>query len=105
VLLFEESSSTTFEFKPNAFVDITDYMEFKVECIKSHNTQSRKLYMQENIARSLGQSRYVLSKIGRRPDGMAEAFIIFRFQIVSTKTNKIDSQQLTDVSSIRGKST
>jgi LmbE family N-acetylglucosaminyl deacetylase len=104
VLLFEESSSTTSEFRPNAFVDITDYMEFKVECIKSHNTQSKKLYMQENIARSLCQSRYVLSKIGKRPGGMAEAFTIWRFQITYTKTNKTDPNHLSSLSPVGDRS-
>lgn len=102
VLHFEVSSSTTSEFKPNAFVDITEFIQYKIECMRIHNTQSKKLYMQENIARSLAQSRYVLSKIGKKPNGMAEAFAISRLSIASTKMRGIFAGQTPDLQSIRG---
>lgn len=101
VLHYEESSSTTCEFRPNAFVDITDYIQYKIECIRSHATQSKKLYMKENITRSLAQSRYVINKIGKKPDGMAEGFAISRFDIATTKMHRITSRQMPNVRQLK----
>ena len=81
ILFYEETASTTFDFKPNAFVDITNYMESKIKSAQAHKTQSDKIYMQPNFLRSLANTRYVLSKIGLNPNGMAEAFILHKFII------------------------
>jgi LmbE family N-acetylglucosaminyl deacetylase len=81
VLFYEVVSSTTTEFRANAYVDITDYIDKKIECLAHHTTQSSKLYMQAHIIRSLAHTRYLIGKIGPRLDGMAEAFTIKRMFI------------------------
>jgi len=81
---YEESSSTTPEFRPNAYTDITDYIDSKIKCIEVHATQGSKLYMQSTITKALAHMRYVISKMGKRPNGMAEAFAINRFIISQT---------------------
>lgn len=78
LLFYEELASTTPQFIPNAYVDITDYIDSKIRCIETHATQSRKLYMQTSIVVSLARVRYVLSKMGTKPSGMAEAFGIYK---------------------------
>jgi LmbE family N-acetylglucosaminyl deacetylase len=87
ILFYEEASSTSPDFRPNAYVDITDYMHLKLQSLKSHSTQAEKLYIQENITRALAHTRYILGKIGTRRDGMAEAFSIFRFLVTETDVN------------------
>ena len=82
VLFYEVISSTSPEFRANAYVDITDYIDKKIECLAHHNTQSTKLYMQAHIIRSLAHTRYLMSKIGTRQDGMAEAFAIGRMVVI-----------------------
>jgi LmbE family N-acetylglucosaminyl deacetylase len=84
LLFYEIISSTSPEFRANAYVDMTDYMDKRIECLAHHSTQSRKLYMQSNMIRSLAHTRYVLGKIGTRADGMAEAFSIGRMVISSS---------------------
>jgi len=79
VLSCEIISSTTTDFKPNAFVDITDYMNLKVKSLKVHETQSDRFYIQPNVMRSLANVRYVWGKVGKNPKGFAEAFVIRKF--------------------------
>jgi len=79
ILSCEFISSTTADFNPNAFVDITDYMDRKIKSIKVHQTQSNRFYIQPNVIRSLGNVRYVWGKVGKNPMGYAEAFVIGRF--------------------------
>jgi LmbE family N-acetylglucosaminyl deacetylase len=81
LLFYETISSTSPEFRANAYVDITDYIDKRIESLAHHYTQSSKLYMQANMVRSLAHTRYLLSKIGTRHDGMAEAFTIGRMVI------------------------
>src|SRR5918999_3395628 len=50
---------------------------------EAHTTQSRKLYMQTSLVTSLAGVRYVLSKMGTKPSGMAEAFAIHKSFFVS----------------------
>ena len=85
-LFYEIISSTTPEFRANAYVDITDYVDKKIECLAYHNTQSSKLYMQSRMIRSLAHTRYLLGKIGTKNDGMAEAFTIGRM-VISSRPN------------------
>ena len=85
VLFYEVISSTSPEFRANAYVDITDYIDKKIQCLGHHNTQASKLYMQAHIIRSLAHTRYLMSKIGTRQEGMAEAFAIGRM-IISNRT-------------------
>jgi LmbE family N-acetylglucosaminyl deacetylase len=91
VLFYEVISSTSPEFRANAYVDVTDYIDKKVECLAYHNTQSSKLYMQAHIIRSLAHTRYLMSKIGTRQEGMAEAFAIGRMVISPNVTIKQDT--------------
>jgi hypothetical protein len=86
VLFYEVISSTSPEFRANAYVDISDYIDKKIECLAHHNTQSSKLYMQAHIIRSLAHTRYLMGKIGTRHDGMAEAFAIRRMVIIPNGT-------------------
>jgi LmbE family N-acetylglucosaminyl deacetylase len=79
VLSCEIISSTTTDFRPNAFVDITDYIELKIKSVKMHETQSNRFYIQPNVMRSLANVRYVWSKVGKNPEGYAEAFVIGKF--------------------------
>ena len=79
LLFYEETASTTFDFKPNAFIDITNYMDSKIKSAQAHKTQSEKIYMHPKFLRSLANTRYVISKIGLNPNGMAEAFILYKF--------------------------
>jgi LmbE family N-acetylglucosaminyl deacetylase len=82
VLFYEVISSTTPEFRANAYVDITDYLDRKIECLAHHSTQSRKLYTQALIIRSLAHTRYIMSKIGTKQEGMAEAFAIRKMIVI-----------------------
>lgn len=79
VLSCEIISSTTTDFKPNAFVDITNYIDLKVDSLKAHQTQSSRFYIQPNVMRSLANVRYVWGKVGTNPKGFAEAFVIQKF--------------------------
>ncbi len=81
VLFYEIISSTSPEFRANAYVDITDYIDKKIESIARHNTQSSKLYMQARMIRSLAHTRYILGRIGTKQEGMAEAFAISQMVI------------------------
>jgi LmbE family N-acetylglucosaminyl deacetylase len=81
VLFYEDISSTTSDFRPNAYVDITKHIDLKLKSIDMHRTQSNRLYLQSNIMKSLAYTRYSMGKIGSNPNGMAEAFTIHRFII------------------------
>ena len=79
ILFYETISSTMPEFKPNAFVDITKYVNFKIRSINAHKTQSNRFYLQPNVIRSLANTRYVWGKVGNDSAGFAEAFRIHKF--------------------------
>jgi LmbE family N-acetylglucosaminyl deacetylase len=91
LLFYEVISSTSPEFRANAYVDVTDYIDKKIECLAFHNTQSTKLYMQAHIIRSLAHTRYLMSKLGTRQEGMAEAFAIGRMVISPNVTINQDA--------------
>lgn len=78
VLFYEVISSTTLDFKPNAFVDITDFIDTKIRSIEAHKSQADKLYMQPGVVRSLANIRYAREKVGSNPNGYAEGFTIGR---------------------------
>ncbi|MDQ4101563.1 MAG: PIG-L family deacetylase [Thermoproteota archaeon] len=82
LLFYEVISSTSPDFRANAYVDITDYIDKKIQCLAYHNTQSTKLYMQAHMVKSLAHTRYLLGKIGTRQEGMAEAFAIGKMRIM-----------------------
>lgn len=76
VIYYEVLSSTTADFIPNAYVDITEHIDLKIESLNAHKSQMVKQYNFANAIRSLAHTRYLLSKIGSKPFGMAEAFTI-----------------------------
>jgi LmbE family N-acetylglucosaminyl deacetylase len=79
ILFYEVIPSTNPCFIPNAYVDITQYIDLKLKSLAAHNTQGKKWYMQPNALTSLAYARYMLGKVGARHDGMAEAFAIKKF--------------------------
>lgn len=76
ILFYEIISSTTPYFIPNAYVDITGYIDLKIKSVGEHRSQSQRQYIQPNVIRSLANTRYVWGKVGPDPNGMAEAFTI-----------------------------
>lgn len=98
LLYYEVASSTSPDFRPNAYSDVTDYIQHKIRCLAAHRTQSSKLYMQESIIKSLAHSRYVLSKIGTKPNGLAEAFYVGRLILSETISSEVTRLHLTDKS-------
>jgi LmbE family N-acetylglucosaminyl deacetylase len=76
---FEVVSSSTPDFRPNTFVDITDFIDLKVKSIQAHLTQADKIYIRSEVIKSLAHTRYIMSKMGPKSNGLAEAFIVGRF--------------------------
>jgi LmbE family N-acetylglucosaminyl deacetylase len=76
---YEVVSSSTSDFRPNAFVDITDFIYLKVKSIQAHLTQADKIYIRSEVIKSLAHARYIMSKMGPKYNGLAEAFIVGRF--------------------------
>jgi LmbE family N-acetylglucosaminyl deacetylase len=52
-----ETPSTSRNFAPNYFVDITDYIELKLKAVKIHNSQGGKGYMADRAVKGLAQYR------------------------------------------------
>jgi len=52
-----ETPSTSRNFAPNYFVDITDFIEIKIQAVKIHNSQGGKGYMADRAVRGLAQYR------------------------------------------------
>jgi LmbE family N-acetylglucosaminyl deacetylase len=87
ILLYETISSTSFDFKPNAFVEITNYIDDKIKSIQAHKSQYKdRFYLQANVLRSLANVRYVWGKVGPNPNGMAEGFVIQKFSLGRIET-------------------
>jgi LmbE family N-acetylglucosaminyl deacetylase len=82
VVYYEVLSSTTPDFKPNAYVDITDHIGLKLRSLCAHKSQVARVHNLEHAVKSLAYTRYSLSKIGARPYGMAEAFMIYRLLVL-----------------------
>jgi LmbE family N-acetylglucosaminyl deacetylase len=79
VLFFEILSSTSTEFRPNAFVDVTGFIEKKIKSLQAHKSQATtRFYLQPNVIRSLANTRYVWGKVGSDSGGFAEAFMVSR---------------------------
>lgn len=79
VLFFETISSTTPEFLPNVYTDITKTMKQKIKSLQAHKSQSHRFYIKPNVIKSLANTRYVWGKVGSNSNGYAEAFRIHRF--------------------------
>ena len=52
--------STTPEFKPNVFSDITNHFPSKLQLLKKHQSQSEKSYMNIDFLKLFNQSSYAL---------------------------------------------
>lgn len=52
-----QSPSTTVNFMPNYYVDITPYMARKMQAVKIHSTQGGKVYMAERAVQGLAEYR------------------------------------------------
>ncbi len=70
-----QSPSTTMDFKPSIYFDVSKYIEKKIEAVKIHSTQWWKVYMAERAVKGLAQ--YRAFDIFRN-DKYMEAFEIFR---------------------------
>lgn len=70
-----QSPSTTIDFKPNVYIDISDYIETKLKAVKIHTSQSWKIYMADRAVKWLAEYRAfdVLKN-----DKYFEAFELFR---------------------------
>ncbi|MEM2258859.1 MAG: PIG-L deacetylase family protein [Candidatus Thermoplasmatota archaeon] len=73
-VLFYESPSTRASFSPNYFVDISEYVQKKVEALKRHRTQKEKSYMKEDVIISKARFRGFQAKVK-----YAEGFMIYRW--------------------------
>lgn len=72
-ILCFESPSTTRDFNPGVFVDITDYLDIKVEAIRCHRDQRGKPYMGAGTVRGTAAFRGSQSRTG-----FAEGFEVMR---------------------------
>ena len=79
ILFYETISSTTPEFLPNAYMDITKTINLKIRSLQSHKSQAQRFYIKPNIVKSLANMRYVWGKVGPNSNGYAEAFYIYKF--------------------------
>lgn len=70
-----QAPSTTLNFKPNVYFDITKYIDKKIEAVRIHSTQWGKVYMAERAVQWLAE--YRAFDIFRN-DKYMEAFELFR---------------------------
>ncbi|MBW7954468.1 PIG-L family deacetylase [Candidatus Gracilibacteria bacterium] len=70
-----QSPSTNTDFKPNYYVDITDFIETKLKAVKIHSSQGGKVYMADRAVKGLAE--YRAFDIFRN-DKFFEAFELFR---------------------------
>jgi LmbE family N-acetylglucosaminyl deacetylase len=56
-LLCYENASTPPDFKPNMFVDVTTYVDCKIDAIRCHETQRNKPYIGADLVRSMARVR------------------------------------------------
>lgn len=70
-----QSPSTTIDFRPNYYVDITKYIDNKIEAVKIHTSQIWKIYMADRAVKWLAEYRAfdVLKN-----DKFFEAFELFK---------------------------
>jgi LmbE family N-acetylglucosaminyl deacetylase len=80
IFFYEVISSTNFDFKPNAFVDVTQFINLKIKSIKAHKSQNLRFYLKPNVIKSLANTRYVYGKVGKNSKGYAEAFFINKYE-------------------------
>jgi LmbE family N-acetylglucosaminyl deacetylase len=75
-IFFYETPSTTIEFKPALYIDITDVFENKLEYIRKYDSQKNKEYMEEQAI--IGLAKYRGYNIGVK---YAEAFEVERLRL------------------------
>lgn len=56
-ILFYETPSTTIEFRPTAFSDISDTFEHKMKCVEHYISQNSKEYMEKEAIKGLAKNR------------------------------------------------
>jgi LmbE family N-acetylglucosaminyl deacetylase len=81
ILFYETISSTTTEFRPDAYVDITKTISQKIKSLEAHRSQSHRTYIKPNVIRSLANTRYIWGKVGSNSSGYAEGFMIHKLII------------------------
>jgi len=52
-----QSPSTTTNFKPTIYYDITDFIDKKIEAVRIHTSQSQKIYMADRAVKGLAEYR------------------------------------------------
>lgn len=75
-IFFYETPSTTIEFKPTLYIDISDVFEDKLKYIRQYHSQQSKEYMEEHAI--IGLAKYRGYSIGVKH---AEAFEVGRLRI------------------------
>ena len=70
-----QSPSSTIDFRPTYYVDITDFMDLKISAVKFHSSQNTKTYMAERAVKGLAE--YRAFDIFRN-EKCFEAFEVFR---------------------------
>ena len=73
-ILFYGSPSTRVTFSPNYFIDISDFIDKKVEALKMHKTQEGKPYMDEEVIRAKARFRGFQAGVK-----YAEGFVVYRW--------------------------
>lgn len=70
-----QAPSTTTDFKPTVYFDITDFMDKKIEAVRIHTSQSQKIYMADRAVKWLAEYRAfdILKN-----DSFVEAFEVHR---------------------------
>ena len=70
-----QSPSTTIDFKPSVYFDITDFIDKKIKAVQIHTSQSWKIYMADRAVKWLAEYRAfdILKN-----DKFFEAFEVFR---------------------------
>ena len=75
---YESASSTTSDFTPNAYADITNTLSQKLKCIRTYKRQIKKFSVNSKAITAMAKYRYMQGKVGNKENGAAEAFFIHR---------------------------
>ncbi len=67
------------EFVPNAYCDITNFINKKIQSLETHQSQGHRFYIKPNVVKSIANTRYVWGKVGSNSRGYAESFFIHKF--------------------------
>lgn len=75
-ILLYEAPSTRASFSPNYFVDISAYLQKKIDALRMHETQAGKEYMDEEVTRAKAKFRGFQAKVHH-----AEGFVVKRMVV------------------------